>query len=196
MQLLVKKATLIGGLLILLGSHLSVQAQTALPPPAIDLGALGAHTSFNTTPITGSFEYLYNFTVGSNTGSVFVVNSFEINGVGTNVDNISLYTGSFDTAASLVNVMPLAVSGVPIIQTGTVTPTIVYTLQTVVGSSDVLSTNTVYTLAIKGTSNNNSPYTGTIVLAAVPEPESYAMLLAGLGMMGFVAKRRRLTVAA
>lgn len=27
-------------------------------------------------------------------------------------------------------------------------------------------------------------------LAAVPEPETYAMLLAGLGMMGFIAKRR------
>lgn len=28
-------------------------------------------------------------------------------------------------------------------------------------------------------------------IAAVPEPETYAMLLAGLGMMGFVARRRR-----
>ena len=26
---------------------------------------------------------------------------------------------------------------------------------------------------------------------AVPEPETYAMLLAGLGLMGFVARRRR-----
>ena len=29
------------------------------------------------------------------------------------------------------------------------------------------------------------------VLAAVPEPETYAMMLAGLGLMGFVASRRR-----
>jgi hypothetical protein len=27
--------------------------------------------------------------------------------------------------------------------------------------------------------------------AAVPEPETYAMLLAGLGMIGFVGRRRR-----
>lgn len=55
-------------------------------------------------------------------------------------------------------------------------------------------------------SNNptNSPWTkaGTSVLmytanispqviAAVPEPETYAMLLAGLGVMGFVARRKR-----
>ncbi|MEY2689943.1 MAG: hypothetical protein RL375_4143 [Pseudomonadota bacterium] len=31
----------------------------------------------------------------------------------------------------------------------------------------------------------------TFNAAAVPEPESYAMLLAGLGMMGFVGRRRR-----
>lgn len=34
-------------------------------------------------------------------------------------------------------------------------------------------------------------FTGTIPTAAVPEPETYAMLLAGLGLMGMVARRRR-----
>ena len=29
------------------------------------------------------------------------------------------------------------------------------------------------------------------VLAAVPEPETYAMMLAGLGLIGFSARRRR-----
>lgn len=33
--------------------------------------------------------------------------------------------------------------------------------------------------------------TGTISVTAVPEPESYALLLAGLGVIGFVARRRR-----
>ena len=32
--------------------------------------------------------------------------------------------------------------------------------------------------------------TNTLHIAAVPEPESYAMLLAGLGMVGFMARRR------
>ena len=30
-----------------------------------------------------------------------------------------------------------------------------------------------------------------IVLSAIPEPETYAMLVAGLGLLGFVARRRR-----
>lgn len=33
-------------------------------------------------------------------------------------------------------------------------------------------------------------------VAAIPEPETYAMLLAGLGMMGFVARRRQRNLAA
>lgn len=35
------------------------------------------------------------------------------------------------------------------------------------------------------------PNTSSFTIAAVPEPESYAMLLAGLGLMGFVARRKQ-----
>ena len=35
-----------------------------------------------------------------------------------------------------------------------------------------------------------------INVAAIPEPETYAMLLAGLGLMGFVARRRKQSVVA
>ena len=33
-------------------------------------------------------------------------------------------------------------------------------------------------------------------VAAIPEPETYAMLLAGLGLLGFAARRRKQTEAA
>ena len=50
-----------------------------------------------------------------------------------------------------------------------------------------------YTLTLSGT---NSPagasYGGNLAVSAVPEPETYAMLLAGLGGLGFVVRRRRL----
>ncbi|MDI1309682.1 MAG: PEP-CTERM sorting domain-containing protein [Methylotenera sp.] len=41
-----------------------------------------------------------------------------------------------------------------------------------------------------GACTNQSDYT-LISVSAVPEPETYAMFLAGLGLMGFVARRRK-----
>jgi len=38
-------------------------------------------------------------------------------------------------------------------------------------------------------------FTGTLPVAAVPEPETYAMLLGGLGLMGFIARRRKQAAA-
>ena len=49
-----------------------------------------------------------------------------------------------------------------------------------------------YYLKVIGETNGTSGglYTGAISVTAVPEPESYAMLLAGLGVMGAIAVRR------
>ncbi|WP_295990568.1 FxDxF family PEP-CTERM protein [Rugamonas sp.] len=51
---------------------------------------------------------------------------------------------------------------------------------------DLLTFKAVGTSDSLGTSLDNVRLT-----AAVPEPETYGMLLAGLGLMGFIARRRK-----
>lgn len=49
-----------------------------------------------------------------------------------------------------------------------------------------------YTVHVTGMTNlKNAAYLGTVSASPAPEPETYAMLLAGLGVVGFVARRRR-----
>jgi hypothetical protein len=48
-----------------------------------------------------------------------------------------------------------------------------------------------YTLQITGVNSpGQAAYSGNISIAAIPEPETYVMMLAGLMAVGFVARRR------
>lgn len=68
------------------------------------------------------------------------------------------------------------------------------------GSGDYFTVGTAYTgTAVDNTLNlfyfdsNTGGNRGSILasVSAVPEPETYAMLLAGLGLVGFIARRRK-----
>ena len=50
-----------------------------------------------------------------------------------------------------------------------------------------------YYIAVGGVTNGTQGgiYNGAISVTAVPEPETYAMMLAGLGALGFLARRRQ-----
>ncbi len=51
-----------------------------------------------------------------------------------------------------------------------------------------------YELVIKGNllgGHVDGSYAGNFTVSAIPEPETYAMLLAGLGLLGFMSRRRK-----
>lgn len=49
-----------------------------------------------------------------------------------------------------------------------------------------------YSFVVTGYSTGKSAYSFSAFTAPVPEPESYAMFLAGLGLIGAIARRRKL----
>ena len=60
-------------------------------------------------------------------------------------------------------------------------------------------TAALHTLVVNGVSGSGGIFTGSVGVSAtatppppVPEPETYALFLAGLGVLGFLAKRRQL----
>ena len=59
-------------------------------------------------------------------------------------------------------------------------------------SSDNLMAGNYY-LQVSGTmvSDTGGSFGGAVMLAPVPEPETYGMMLGGLGVLGFLARRRK-----
>jgi PEP-CTERM motif len=49
---------------------------------------------------------------------------------------------------------------------------------------------TPFILTLTGTPGTQAAYSGELTVTAVPEPGTLALLLAGLGVIGFVARRR------
>ena len=67
----------------------------------------------------------------------------------------------------------------------------------VTGSTTVINVaalpSDTYTLEVRGdvVGTFGGSYTGSLNVVPVPEPETYAMLLAGLGIIGTIARRRK-----
>lgn len=63
---------------------------------------------------------------------------------------------------------------------------------------NTISAGTDYQLRVTGVAVGTfgGAYAGTMAVVPIPEPETYAMILAGLGLLGFMARRRRAALRA
>ena len=128
---------------------------------------------FNSPGVGASFNDSINLTITPYRDLVAVVG-----GTGTGTVDFSLF--NLYAASDLVN--PLAI--------GTLTPN---GARFTLGYVEAGGLGGNFVIKISGTASGAfTGYTGNITLTTpVPEPETYAMMLAGLGLMGFTVRRRR-----
>ncbi len=141
----------------------AAQANNVVDTPVFS----GTTATFEALHTAGSFTDTFTFLVsGSTTASVSIVT------IGSGVANIN-FTGS-------------TLNGTPL------------TLTTDAGGFvELLYTPAAFavtgplTLIVTGTSGANASYTGSLNVGAVPEAGTVALMLAGLGAVGWVARRRQ-----
>lgn len=162
-------AASVGLALTLGGAALSANATT------YDLGTVFAGTTAADAllPASGSFSDTFDFTLGFGSGTKVSITSF-----------------FYGTTAGDAPTFTLTGIGSPVVASQSFgdpdLSTVGYSHQ-----FSGLTLGTLYHLTVNGTDSSNLGQNYTFQIAAVPEPETFAMLLAGLGLMGAVARRRK-----
>ncbi len=136
----------------------------------------GYNASFWNTGVASSFTDLFSFVIPADASGNGDANVISL--TSRNITNVQLT--AFTLFESLSGVFSTGV----IDGTGT-EATLSFTGGQVPGS---------YTLTVAGYKINTAlsgSYAGSLAISPVPEPETYAMLLAGLGLIGFSARRRK-----
>lgn len=148
---------------------------------ALGAAVVGTPLSFGgLVPAKGPFTDTFTFTLPANGGSGYSVANFTLLGSAYNtmLSTLSLFSDPDGTPFSMDD-------------------TLIGTSSTPGGGSLGLALGAqpagMYYITVGGVANGTvgGIYTGAISVTAVPEPETYAMMLAGLAALGFLARRRR-----
>ena len=165
-----------------------------------------------TAPTIGTTPQVLDLTNGSgffgdtlamnNNGAMFA-DHFTFSVTGTTSSNFDAIVSSISRTADT----GLDISGLSLYRVGGGTGTGGTGMDTLIssgtqvnkGAMDVWSVSSSnlsagdYYLLVSGNmvSNTAASFGGAVMLAPVPEPETYGMMLAGLGVLGFLARRRK-----
>ena len=127
----------------------------------------------------------------NNNGNTFMDQfKFSVTGVPANLDAIVGSISDLPTMGMDITGLSLYSSGGDLITSGSSMSSGTIDVWTI--SADALATGSYY-LQVNGTmvSNTGASFGGSVMLNPVPEPETYGMMLAGLGVLGFLARRRK-----
>jgi hypothetical protein len=147
---------------------------------ALGAVAVGVPLAFGGIATPGTFIDLFTFTLPPNGGS------------GYNISNFTFLPAQYNTVFTNFNLVR-NLDGI----IGNADDTVVAS-STSAGAANMsltfaASAGGSYYLSVIGLTNGSlgGIYNGAISVSAVPEPETYALMLAGIGMIGFMAARRR-----
>ncbi|MCV2361545.1 FxDxF family PEP-CTERM protein [Paucibacter sp. TC2R-5] len=163
-----KKLNFVAAALLAVSSFASSAASVNLGSVTFDGPEFATFAKGN---LTGAFDLFWTFQLDQNSKVSSSVTS-QINGI-KDVDFTSVYlTDGSNTVAAYEN-------------KGTDAS------EQWVLNSVALNSNVTYQIHTVGTAYNKAGFAGELSVTAVPEPTTYALLLAGLGAVGFVARRRK-----
>ena len=145
----------------------------------------------------GSGFFGDTFAAGNNGATFDDHFTFTVEGTtGWNLDAIiSSISRSADTGLDITGLSLYNATGNALITAGTRVETGTGAIDVWTLSSDSLAAGNYY-LAVSGNlvSDTSGAFGGAVMMsptAPVPEPETYGMMLAGLGVLGFLARRRK-----
>lgn len=166
-------------LAVLAGATLSANAASSTITTT-DLGtvSVGSTLSFSVGTRTGKFEDFFTFLLPDTASSLYSAIKFAAsNNVLYSVSLFSNSDGDLLTGGD--NVLLQSVSSES--NSGS---------DQLALSSGPRAAGPYYLQITGNTEGKTGGYTGSIFVTAVPEPENHALLLAGLGLMGAIARRR------
>ena len=133
---------------------------------------------FGNNNVTGAFNDIFPFYLPAGAGGDgggSVISGFAQTGPDVYITRFTLFDITTNT----------------IIDTGSLTPGIFKAIS----FPGPLNPTDHYALVVKGgllpAGHGSGSYAGNFHISPIPEPETYAMLLAGLGLLGFMARRRK-----